>query len=351
MELCKRCNINKVETKNSKVKQKYCALCDYYINNIMNNIGNNKKEKSKLKNKRKTNQNEKININLNFANNNEIKSNENIKIEENITNINNNPEYKISTNNTNFEYQNLYQKESQNFLNKINQLLTSNDFIDSSNDINNFDENLYLPKQDDINMIVLNEDNDDNFNDFKNLQKIIEEQREKINELKLNQNNLKNIINKKDLLIEKLNKEKESINEKTLTVQKSLQNESEELKNEFKKEKENIIINYEEKISKMNKDYIINKSEFDDLKKIVDKLENEIKTKEIEKLKLIEENQKYKSENEIFKKENEKLKKELKINIDENEILKEIIGNNAKNNDIRKSNDKKDIIKFKKNKK
>ena len=351
MELCKRCKINKVETKNSKVKQKYCTLCDYYINNIMNNIGNNKKEKSKLKNERKTNQNEKININLNFVNNNEIKSNENIKIEENFTNINNNPEYKIAKNNTNFEYQNLYQKESQNFLNKINQLLTSNDFIDSSNDINNFDENLYLPKQDDINMIVLNEDNDDNFNDFKNLQKIIEEQREKINELKLNQNNLKNIINKKDLLIEKLNKEKESINEKTLTVQKSLQNESEELKNEFKKEKENIIINYEEKISKMNKDYIINKSEFDDLKKIVDKLENEIKTKEIEKLKLIEENQKYKSENEIFKKENEKLKKELKINIDENEILKEIIGNNAKNNDIRKSNDKKDIIKFKKNKK
>ena len=282
MELCKRCKINKVETKNSKVKQKYCTLCDYYINNIMNNIGNNKKEKSKLKNERKTNQNEKININLNFANNNEIKSNENIKIEENFTNINNNPEYKIAKNNTNFEYQNLYQKESQNFLNKINQLLTSNDFIDSSNDINNFDENLYLPKQDNINMIVLNEDNDDNFNDFKNLQKIIEEQREKINELKLNQNNLKNIINKKDLLIEKLNKEKESINEKTLTVQKSLQNESEELKNEFKKEKENIIKNYEEKISEMTKDYIINKSEFDDLKKIVDKLENEIKTKEIE---------------------------------------------------------------------
>jgi hypothetical protein len=43
-------------------------------------------------------------------------------------------------------------------------------------------------------------------------------------------------------------------------------------------------------------------------------------------------------------KENEKIKNELKLNIDENEILKEIIGNNLKNKEAKKVNKKKEII-------
>lgn len=313
MELCKRCKINKIDLP----LQKYCIFCDYYIQNIMNNENiknnNNAKKNSKINKNdelKVSKNNLKENLNKNSLDNKEIKS---LQIEENFYNKNKDQENNFYMNNTNFEYQNLYQKESKEFLNKINQLKSSNKFTYNLDDYNNINQNLYLSNTYETNQNPL-QNIPNNYNDISNLQKIIEEQREKINELKLEQNNLKSIITQKDLLIKKLNNEKEEI-----------------LK------------------SKSNDN--IDRTDYDNLKRIKEKLENDIKIKDKENIDLIAENKKYKNDLEILRKENEKIKKELNINIDENEILKEIIGNNMKNNEAKKFNQKKDNKKMTNNKK
>lgn len=323
MELCKRCKINKIDLQLNKSGQKYCTLCDYYVQNIMNNETNNnntmKNNKVNKNNKSKLSKNNlKENINKNFLDNKEI---QNKQIEENIYNKNNEQENNFYMNNTNYEYQNLYQKESKEILNKINQLKSLDKFTFNLDDYNNINQNLYLSNSYETNQNPL-QNISTNYNDITNLQKIIEEQREKINELKLEQNNLKSIINQKDLLIKKL-----------------------------KNEKEEVIKNCEEEILKLKGNDNIDKNDFDNLKIIKEKLENDIKTKDKEKSDLIQENQKYINDIEILKKENEKIKKELNININENEILKEIIGNNMKNNEAKKFNQIKDNKKITKNKK
>ena len=329
MEFCKRCKINKIDLQLSKSGQKYCTLCDYYIQNIMKNEQNNNKPMKPKNNKvnynnnlKKSNNSLKEITNKNSSDNKEIISNQNIQKEENIYNKDNEQENNFSMNNINYEYQNLYQRESKEFLNKINQLISPNKFSYNLDNIINSNQNLNLSNSYENKAPNISS----NYNNIQNLQKIIEEQRQKINELKLAQNNLNSIIIQKDLLIKKLNNEKE-----------------------------NIMKNCEEEISKLKNNEIhednIEKNEFENLKIIKEKLEYDIKFKDKEKLDLIKENQKYKNEIDNLKKENEKIKKELKINIDENEILKEIIGNNLKNNEIKKFNQKKDNAKIYKNKK
>lgn len=165
----------------------------------------------------------------------------------------------------------------------------------------------------------------------------------KIMILKLNQNNLKNILIKKDLLIKKLNNDIDEINNKNLSIEENFNKQKSIIKNEYNIEKEKIIKNYEEIISKLkiSNNNSKDKNEFDNLKLIINKLEKEIKNINEEKMKIIQ-------EKENLKKDNDKIKNELKLNIDENEILKEIIGNNLKNKETTNMSKKKDLIKFNK---
>ena len=57
MELCKRCKINKIDCQLYKAGQKYCTLCDYYIQNIINNEYNNNNDNNIKKNSNKVNKN------------------------------------------------------------------------------------------------------------------------------------------------------------------------------------------------------------------------------------------------------------------------------------------------------
>ena len=119
MEICRRCKINKIDIKYSKPGKKYCSLCDYYINNIKDDVENNIDKKAKTKNKINCNPKEKINnFNLNLEKNkiDEINQYENIKISDNNYYNNNNylEEYNQNYNN-NLEYKNLYLIERKNF--------------------------------------------------------------------------------------------------------------------------------------------------------------------------------------------------------------------------------------------
>ena len=355
MELCKRCKINKVDIKYSKAREKYCKLCDYFVHNIMNN-NNNKADNNNNKNNNKIlSQREKKEKYI------KKKNQEDLMNKEGINNNNECEEELGGKNNYYFEYENLYQRESQNFLNKINQLVIGqNKYSDylylntnikySENNLNK-DKDLYLNNNfENLNSNLIKGKNEESNtknlqknNDIKSLQKIIEEQREKIIELKLNQNNLKNILIKKDLLIKKLNNDIDEINNKNLSIEENFNKQISIIKNEYNIEKEKIIKNYEEIISKLkiSNNNSKDKNEFDNLKLIINKLEKEIKNINEEKMKIIQ-------EKENLKKENDKIKNELKLNIDENEILKEIIGNNLKNKETTNMSKKKYLIKFNK---
>ena len=150
MELCRRCKINKIEKKNSKRGQNYCSLCNYYINKINDNTENNFEIKTKNKNKINYNLKGKSNnIDLNIVNNKhyEIKQIEHFKNPDNYNNNDNYIEEYNKNYNNKYEYKNLYLIESQKFLNKINQLISPNDPIDYSINIEYKNYKLNLPPE------------------------------------------------------------------------------------------------------------------------------------------------------------------------------------------------------------
>ena len=97
----------------------------------------------------------------------------------------------------------------------------------------------------------------ENNNDINKLQRITEEQRKIIINLKLEKNKLESILDKKELLINKLNSDIDLMNHKFLSTQECFKIEIKQLNNKFKYEKERIIKEYEDtiKILKIIKKY------------------------------------------------------------------------------------------------
>ena len=268
---------------------------------------------------------------------------------------------------SNSEYKNAYEKESQDFLTKINQLSKEiNQIKNKSSDFNNsiksydFQNKIRIKENNSINFADKNfiKNNEKDFSDIRKLQMIIEDQRNTINELKLEQNNLKCILDKKDLLIQKLNTDVELIRNKFISYQKSYNLKIENLNDKYEIEKNEIINKYEEYLSKLKNEYsnriqkLIDENkekennkdankELDNQKSIINKIKNENNDEDQEKSNLIKNNNILKKDIEKLKDEINKMKKEIKINNDENEILKEIISKMTReNNEIKKANDK-----------
>ena len=351
-------NFPKNSTNNSCFKSPIINKGTKYNNDLNKNELNNqiKKAINLFFDSKKTNfENTKNNIERNIRNNLKDKTNENIPY--------------IFTSNS--EYNNIYEKESLDFLTKINQISQEinhkNHIKNKSTDFKNksmlyeFKNKNRIKENNSTNFVyenlIKNNDKSD-LSDIRKLQMIIQDQRNTINELKLEQNNLKCILDKKDLLIQKLNSDIELINNKLISYQKSYNLNIENLANKYKVEKNEVINKYEEFISKLKDEYNnkiqkfideikekennknIN-NEIDEKKSIINKLKNENNGKDKEKSELIKNNNMLKKEVEKLTEEINKMKKEIKINNDENEILKEIISKMTReNNEIKKTNDK-----------
>ena len=147
--------------------------------------------------------------------------------------------------------------------NKINNNTTTKNYTYNKSKISNNKTNNNYTNNSNINIdekkLILNDDinnfNTKDINDIKKLQLIIEEQRKKINELKLEKNNLICILDKKDLLIKKLNNDIDFINNKFLSTQESFKLEKEQLNKKFELEKEKIKNEYEQYITKLKNEY------------------------------------------------------------------------------------------------
>ena len=408
MEICNKYNINNSPTNYIEYNQNYNHSEEYSINpNIIiskynkdSPINNNDNiYDDKLNNKQSIFQSN-VNNNSSFKNpiiNKEIKYNNDLKgnelnnqvkkainlffeskkanfentkndIERNTRNnlkdkTNENIHYMFTSNSP---YKNIYEKESQDFLTKINQL--SKEINHVKNKSFDFKNNMKSYEHRNKNRIKENsftnfadktfiKNNKKDLSDIRKLQMIIEDQRKTINELKLKQNNLQCILDKKDLLIQKLNTDIDLINNKFISYQKSYNLKLENLAHKYEVEKNEIINKYEESISKLKNEYNNktkmlmdeikekennkNNNEMDEQKSIINKLKNENNGKDNEKNELIKSNNMLKKDVEKLKEEINKLKKEIKINNDENEILKEIISKMTReNNEIKKTNDK-----------
>ena len=250
MEFCNRCKINEAEKKCNKCNKIYCKICDYYLNIIMkDDIHNNKLKK---KDKSPTIEKEKYEEMISYdIHNNENKNNFNNKIKNNIKNninftneiikannkdsnyLNSIIENKEVININDFEDNNLYNKESQIFLTKVNDIIVKNNELKELNSFNEINKNIDVNQK---NRILYKE----NYNDIKSLQIIIEEQRKLVNDLKLENNKLKCILDKKELLIKKLNNDIDLLNNKFLSIQECLKKEIKNLNNRIKFEKEGI---------------------------------------------------------------------------------------------------------------
>ena len=248
-------NFPKNSTNNNCFKNPIINKGTKYNNDLNKNELNNqiKKAINLFFDSKKTNfENTKNNIERNTRNNLKDKTNENIPY--------------IFTSNS--EYNNIYEKESLDFLTKINQLSQE---INHKNHINNkstdfknksmlyeFKNKNRIKDNNSKNFVyenlIKNNDKSD-LSDIRKLQMIIQDQRNTINELKLEQNNLKCILDKKDLLIQKLNSDIELINNKLISYQKSYNLNIEDLANKYKVEKNEVINKYEEFISKLKAEY------------------------------------------------------------------------------------------------
>jgi len=374
-------NSNIIKSKNPPINNNV-NIYDDKLNNKISNFQNNSTNNSSFKNSLI---NKEIKYNNDFKGNeinNQIKKAINLFFESKKSNFENtkNDIERSTLNNlkektneniqymftSNSPYKNIYEKERQDFLTKINQLSkeinhVKNKSYDFKNNIksyelrnkNRFKENNYTNFAD--KNIIKNNEKD--LSDIRKLQMIIQEQRNTINELKLEQNNLKCILDKKDLLIQKLNTDIDLINNKFISCQKDYNLKIQNLIHKYETEKNEIINKHEEYISKLKNDYNNkiemlmheikekennkNNNQIDEQNSIINKLKNDNNGKDKEKDELIKNNNMLKKDVEKLKEEINKMKKEIKINNDENEILKEIISKMTReNNEIKKANDK-----------
>ena len=280
-------SLNSIIKENLNLKSKTCKNKE----NNKSKENSKSKENNENKDNNKSDLNEKGNtinkiINIKDSSNmNNKDNNDNIKfnnIRDAIENENKNKNKNKYVNQLdmepkyNFEYHNRYAKASNDFLSKINELIdkdkknetnnnnNTNFNLNRFNTLNNIEERITNITSN--NPIIQNPNlNSNNYNytftttndnnDIYKLQKIIETQRTKINELKLELNNLKCIIDKKELLIKKLNSDIEFMSNKFVSIQECQRIEKEEINNAFNTEKEKIIKEYEEYIENLNKMY------------------------------------------------------------------------------------------------
>ena len=267
---------NDIENENNQNNNIICESLNYSINNPgqISNSNYVSNVDLQIKQNKLPNDDNKFNINNEYFENN-------INIPNTISDIsqdNNNQIKKYSNNNINtnklynesmgvtakyvHEIKKVYEQEQENLLKKINQLTKElsqtkicNDIENNSNNKNNSGRNNKnnFSKKDNLfpNVSCNNDEIKSKDNEIIKLQKIIEEQKNQINEIKLKNNNLLNELEQKQFLINKLTNDVEFINNKILSIDSFNKNQIDELTNNHNNEKQKMIEEYEKHIKKI----------------------------------------------------------------------------------------------------
>ena len=303
MVICFRCQINISEYECEICNGFYCSECDKFIHSKKPKNNHTRKPIIILENSKITNTQEKIesesklNINFNHENKNKKEGKKEYKLlSENYENNNlaleknNDINYKIKN-----EYRENEKVKEEETNNILSQNLNLNNCVKKTNKII---EKKYEYKLDEKDQ------------EIKLLQKQITEQRELINKLKQENNNLEELIEKTDSEKAELYQQQDRIINKRQKISEFYEEKKNEIEKIHNLDKYRLIEDFEEQMREISQNYISKKGEYiKGIQDIDDKMREYENAKEEEKRALLDEIDRLKNEGINIEKEQEYLTK------------------------------------------
>ena len=374
MVLCLRCQRNIAQFECEICNGVYCPDCDRFIHSNKPKINHKRNEIKNYEQNENPKIVEKISINPNLNYSNRITNlnnldnleqsqipsqnkTENYLLNSNSkTNINKNNyslyQENIENNNKTITIPNEIEQENKHKLLSETYQLPSNNILKHSDIIENKENSKYFEEEKEIksytnydnfnnqkknlNNCILNENNyfvnnkkknliNEKDEEIKELQKRIEEQREIINKLKLENNNLEELIEKDRQKKDELYKEKERLYNRKRKIEEFYTEKQDEIQKIHDLEKYRLIEDFENQMREISDNYINKKSEYiQGIKEIEDKMREYEKNREEEKKNMFDEIDRLKNEGINADKEQEYL---IKSNDELNNKLRETTSN------------------------
>lgn len=374
MVLCLRCQRNIAQFECEICNGVYCPDCDKFIHSNKPKINHKRNEIKNYEQNENPRTIEKISINPNLNYSNKITNLNNLdnfeqsqspvqnKTENYLLNSNSNTNinknnyslYQENIENNNksitipneIEQENKYKLLSETYQPPSNNILKNSDIIENKENTKNFEEEKEIKsytnydnfnnQKNNLNNCILNENNyygnnkkknfiNEKDEEIKELQKRIEEQREIINKLKLENNNLEELIEKDRQKKDELYKEKERLYNRKRKIEEFYTEKQDEIQKIHDLEKYRLIEDFENQMREISDNYINKKSEYiQGIKEIEDKMREYEKNREEEKKNMFDEIDRLKNEGQNADKEQEYL---IKSNDELNNKLRETTSN------------------------
>ena len=374
MVLCLRCQRNIAQFECEICNGVYCPDCDKFIHSNKPKINHKRNEIKNYEQNENPRTIEKISINPNLNYSNKITNLNNLdnfeqsqspaqnKTENYLLNSNSNTNinknnyslYQENIENNNksitipneIEQENKYKLLSETYQPPSNNILKNSDIIENKVNSKNFEEEKEIKnytnydnlnnQKNNLNNCILNENNyygnnkkknfiNEKDEEIKELQKRIEEQREIINKLKLENNNLEELIEKDRQKKDELYKEKERLYNRKRKIEEFYTEKQDEIQKIHDLEKYRLIEDFENQMREISDNYINKKSEYiQGIKEIEDKMREYEKNREEEKKNMFDEIDRLKNEGQNADKEQEYL---IKSNDELNNKLRETTSN------------------------
>ena len=374
MVLCLRCQRNIAQFECEICNGVYCPDCDKFIHSNKPKINHKRNEIKNYEQNENPRTIEKISINPNLNYSNKITNLNNLdnfeqsqspvqnKTENYLLNSNSNTNmnknnyslYQENIENNNksitipneIEQENKYKLLSETYQPPSNNILKNSDIIENKENTKNFEEEKEIKsytnydnfnnQKNNLNNCILNENNyygnnkkknfiNEKDEEIKELQKRIEEQREIINKLKLENNNLEELIEKDRQKKDELYKEKERLYNRKRKIEEFYTEKQDEIQKIHDLEKYRLIEDFENQMREISDNYINKKSEYiQGIKEIEDKMREYEKNREEEKKNMFDEIDRLKKEGQNADKEQEYL---IKSNDELNNKLRETTSN------------------------
>ena len=374
MVLCLRCQRNIAQFECEICNGVYCPDCDKFIHSNKPKINHKRNEIKNYEQNENPRTIEKISINPNLNYSNKITNLNNLdnfeqsqspvqnKTENYLLNSNSNTNinknnyslYQENIENNNksitipneIEQENKYKLLSETYQPPSNNILKNSDIIENKENSKNFEEEKEIKnytnydnlnnQKNNLNNCILNENNyygnnkkknfiNEKDEEIKELQKRIEEQREIINKLKLENNNLEELIEKDRQKKDELYKEKERLYNRKRKIEEFYTEKQDEIQKIHDLEKYRLIEDFENQMREISDNYINKKSEYiQGIKEIEDKMREYEKNREEEKKNMFDEIDRLKNEGINAEKEQEYL---IKSNDELNNKLRETTSN------------------------
>ena len=326
MVICFRCQVNISEFECEICNGFYCAECDKYIHSKKPKNGHiRKKLIIPIKNDTEKNFQNIPNYNEQNMNFNKTDFNANVN-----NNLSENQENNYNNNQNDMQYfAQTYQMENRNILSNTNRAPEnySQPKIEERNNTDELSKNMNNCIETINN--IMNEEYifkpDEKDTEIKLLLKQISEQRELINNLKLENNNLEQNIEKTNSELNILYQEKERLINKKKTINEFYTDKQSEIEKVHELEKYKLIEDYEDQMREISQNYLNKKTEcIKSMQDIDDKMREIENTKEEEKRTMYDEIDRLKNEKNNIEKEQEYL---IKSNEELNHKLKETSNN------------------------